>query len=112
MSKSMDTLVREWRADGEPLDPMPLDPGIAHAVRTLQAAGVETFESCQGGEGHAMPEPTVRFHGEAAEGFRALAVVQAAGLSVRGVRRVWDILQDEPTGPWWELTFAPTMDLG
>ncbi len=28
----------------------PLDPGIANAVTTLAAAGVETFESCEGGE--------------------------------------------------------------
>jgi hypothetical protein len=28
-----------------------LDPGIAAYVATLRAAGVETYESCQGGEG-------------------------------------------------------------
>ena len=31
---------------------------------------METFESCQGGAGHAYPEPTVRFFGEKAAGYR------------------------------------------
>jgi hypothetical protein len=86
----------------------PLDPGIASAVETLRQAGVETFESCEGGKGHAYHEPTVRFHGHRAEGFRALAVALQAGLKVSDLRRVWPILEGEPTGPWWELTFVPT----
>lgn len=36
-----------------------LDPGVAGYVRILRDAGVETFESCEGGLGHALPEPTV-----------------------------------------------------
>ena len=84
----------------------PLDPGIAAAVEALKAAGVETFESCEGGEGHAYPEPTVRFHGGQAEGFRALSAVMVAGLPVAELRRVWPVLDNEPTGPWWELTFT------
>jgi hypothetical protein len=48
----------------------------------------------------------VRFHGNQAEGFRALAVAMDAGLRVTGLRRVWPILDNEPTGPWWELTFV------
>ena len=32
-----------------------LDPGIAGAVAVLREAGVETFESCEGGHGHAYP---------------------------------------------------------
>jgi hypothetical protein len=83
----------------------PLDAGIRDAVLVLVAGGVETFESCEGGPGHAYPEPTVRFYGNRAEGFRALGVAMQAGLSVAGLRRVWPILDDEPTGPWWELTF-------
>jgi hypothetical protein len=70
----------------------PLDPGIAPAVIALADGGVETFESCQGGPGHAYPEPTVRFHGDTAEGYRALAVALRAGLPVLGLRRVWPIV--------------------
>jgi hypothetical protein len=84
----------------------PLDPGIALAVGVLRAAGIETFESCEGGPGHAYLEPTVRFHGYQDEGFRALAVVMSAGLRVTALRRVWDVIEGEPTGPHWEMTFA------
>ena len=76
----------------------------------LREGGVETFESCQGGEGHAYPEPTVRFHGGPAEGFRALAHALQLGLPVLAVKRVWRVDDHEPTGPWWEMTFRTTAD--
>jgi len=85
-----------------------VDSGIKNAVLVLRSNGVETFESCEGGPGHAYPEPTVRFHGSRAEGMRALAAAMQAGLKVAELRRVWPVLDDEPTGPWWELTFIPT----
>jgi hypothetical protein len=92
---------------------MRLDPGVRHAVDVLRAAGVETFESCEGGRGHAFPEPTIRFHGDRAEGFRALAVALRADLTVDALRRAWPVVQGEPTGPWWELTFVlPTTGQG
>ncbi len=84
----------------------PLDNGIAPMVDALQAAGVETFESCEGGEGHSYPQPTVRFHGYRDEGFRALAVALLADLHVVALRRVWDVIDGEPTGPDWEMVFA------
>lgn len=83
----------------------PLDPGIAYAVHALAAAGIETFESCQGGAGHAYTEPTVRFHGGIGEGHRALAVALMLGMPVMELRRVWPVIEKEPTGPYWELTF-------
>jgi hypothetical protein len=87
----------------------PLDAEIEAAVAALRDVGVETFESCGGGQGHAYGEPTVRFHGDRSEGYRALAAVLGKhGLCVRELRRVWPIIEGEPTGPWWELTFAPT----
>ncbi|HEY8756594.1 MAG TPA: hypothetical protein VIN65_09640 [Candidatus Dormibacteraeota bacterium] len=84
----------------------PLDPGVEQAVITLLAAGVETFESCDGGVGHGFPEPTVKFEGGNAEGFRALAVAVAYGLPVYRLRRVWGVLDGLPHGPWWEMTFS------
>ena len=93
--------------DERTYDP-PLDPGISAAVRSLNAAGVETFESCQGGPGHAYSQPTVRFRGDRSEGYKALAAALQAGLSVAELRRVWPILDGEATGPWWELTFSPS----
>jgi hypothetical protein len=85
----------------------PLDPGIRRYVEVLNEAGVETFESCQGGEGHAYPCPTVRFHGDRSEGFRAIAVALQRGFPVIDLRRTWPILDGEPTGPHWEMTFDP-----
>ena len=90
----------------------PLDPGIAHVVELMRSAGIETFESCDGGDGHAYPEPTVRFHGDRSEGFRALAVVLQHGLRIGDLRRVWPIVEGEPTGPWWELTVYPQSHQG
>ena len=89
----------------ERFDP-PLDPGVAAYVVTLRASEVETFESCQGGKGHAYPEPTIRFHGRRDEGLRALAAALRAALPVTALRRVWPVDDGEPTGPYWELTFA------
>jgi len=85
--------------------PPGLDEGIRAFVEALNRGGIETFESCQGGEGHAYPEPTIRFYGERAEGFRALSVAQESGLPVSNLRRIWRIIESEPTGPYWEMTF-------
>src|ERR1019366_595019 len=83
-----------------------LDRGIRKAVEILQASGIETFESCEGGLGHAYPEPTVRFYGTPEAGWRAVGICMANGLPVMSLRRVWDILDgNEPTGPNWEITF-------
>jgi hypothetical protein len=82
-----------------------LDPGVRPYVDVLDAAGVETFESCEGGPGHAMPEPTIRFHGQRPEGFRALAVARTYDMPVSELRRSWPLIDGEPTGPYWEMTF-------
>ena len=89
-----------------------LDEGIERPVQVLIKAGIETFESCEGGDGHAFLEPTVRFRGDRAEGFKALAAALQHGLKVKCLRRIWPINEGEPTGPWWEMTFAPTTDDG
>lgn len=83
-----------------------LDPGIAPYVDVLDAAGIETFESCQGGQGHAFLEPTIRFYGNRGEGFRALALCHDRGLPASELRRYWQIVDGEPEGPHWELTFS------
>jgi hypothetical protein len=83
-----------------------LDPGIAPYVDVLDAAGIETFESCQGGKYHAFPEPTIRFYGNRGEGFRALALCHTHDLPVSELRRYWQIVDGEPEGPHWEITFS------
>lgn len=84
----------------------PLDPGIALYVETLNAKGVETYESCQGGNGHSYPVPTVRFHGDNTEGFRAVAIALQHGFPIVSVARIWTVIGGEPTGPGWEMVFA------
>ncbi len=63
----------------------------------IQANGIETFESCEGGEGHAFPVPTatIRFYGTPGAGWRAVAACIAYGLPIHS---------NEPTGPQWEVT--------
>lgn len=103
--------IRE-KTPPSPSPPIPgrLDRGIATAVERLQANGIETFESCEGGAGHAFAEPTIRFHGTPEAGWRAVAVCIAYGLPIDSLRRVWDILDtNEPTGPHWEISFRRRM---
>lgn len=93
-----------WEAVTDDFDP-PLDAGILLAVQVLRAGGIETFESCEGGDGHCYPEPTIRFYGDQSEGLRALSIAMKAGLGVMSLRRTWPVIDMEPTGPWWELVF-------
>ncbi len=85
-----------------------LDAGIRHAVLVLRSGGVETFESCEGGEGHSYLEPTVRFHGNSFAGYRAFSVAMDHGLPVADLRRVYDVIDTQLHGPWWEMTFRTT----
>lgn len=64
-----------------------MDEGIREIVLLLRKNGVHTIESCQGGEGHSFPEPTVVFTGEKSEGYRAVAVALQHGLRVAQLRR-------------------------
>ena len=88
---------------------MPLDTGIRDYVLILRSEGVETFESCQGGDGHCFSEPTIRFHGEQHEGYRAFSIASQHGLPVYSLRRYYNVNGKELEGPWWEMTFR-TMD--
>lgn len=86
----------------------PLDRWISYAVKVLRDAGVETYESCEGGRGHSFPEPTVRFCGNQTAGFKALSVAGDFGLPVASLRRFWSVNDGEPVGPDWEMTFVRT----
>jgi hypothetical protein len=84
----------------------PLDEGIKREVEILVEGGIETYESCEGGIGHSYPEPTVRFHGERSEGFKALAIALQNDLKPSKLSRIWTIEDGEPIGPHWEMTFT------
>src|ERR1051325_803363 len=86
--------------------PLTLDRGIARAVDVLRAAGVETCQSCEGGAGHAFPEPTIEFYGTSAAGWFALKVCLDHGFPVKQLRRFWCVQETNiPTGPYWAITF-------
>lgn len=85
-----------------------LDPGIRKYVLILRSRGIETFESCQGGSGHSFPEPTIRFHGNAFEGYRAFTEAMNHGLPVFKLRCAYDVNEMRLEGPWWEMTFRTT----
>lgn len=83
-----------------------LDAGIAGAVALLRQHEVETFESCQGGEGHCFFEPTIRFHGGKEEGYRVVALLSQNGYQLGELRRYWSWIDGELTGPRWEVTLV------
>lgn len=110
-------LQRAARLLGRQLDlrlavapPDDLDPGIARAVHVLYAAGIQTFESCEGGDGHASRVPIVRFYGTPATGWAALAACLDHGLPVDVLNRAWDIDDGEPSGPYWSITFRRQLE--
>jgi len=91
-----------------------IDPLILPAVKILNHFGFKTFESCEGGEGHAFPEPTVRFEGTELDLLRAYDICQMMGLPVYETRRVFrkvpvyendNTPQTIPIGVTWETPF-------
>jgi hypothetical protein len=70
-----------------------LDVGIRFAVRVLHARGIETSQSCEGGDGHAYDRPSIDVPAGSrdADGFAAVAALVAHGLDVRRVSQVWDL---------------------
>jgi hypothetical protein len=90
-----------------PVVDMELDAGIRRAVLVLCANGVETFESCEGGEGHAFPDPTVRFWGGTWAGYKAFAIAMEHGLPVLHLRYCFTAVNGHLETPCWELVFRP-----
>ena len=77
----------------------------------MRAEGVETFESCEGGEGHAYPEPTIAFNGDPYDGWKVASICLCRRLPIKAMRRVWYFEnKHEPTGPRWEVTFWRRMN--
>ncbi len=81
-----------------------LDVGIRFAVRVLHAAGIDTVECCQGGQGHAFAVPTVDLPPEPGLGFAALAALATYGLDVCDVSIVWSVEGGMPTERRWRIT--------
>lgn len=98
--------VEAYRPPFESNEGRPIDPGIRREVEVLWENGIETTESCEGGPGHSFSEPTVRFRGDHAEGFKALGIALQHGLKVFELRRFWIVQDGELCGPEWEMTFT------
>lgn len=82
-----------------------LDDGIRFPVRVLHARGIETGQSCQGGDGHAYDHPTVDLLGATpGAGFAALAALTEYGLRVRDVALLWTVDKDLPSESFWRIT--------
>jgi hypothetical protein len=87
-----------------------LDAGIRFAVRVLHAAGIQTGQSCEGGEGHAYPEPTIDLDRDGTNaGFAAWAALREYGLPVATIGRTWQDQSGELVGPFWRIVFRAPM---
>jgi hypothetical protein len=83
----------------------PLDEGIKDIVLTLNEAGIDTFSSCEGGEGHIFHEPTVLFDGSRRKAFRAFRIAMKNNFPVLALRKSWNIYNTKTFPPHWELVF-------
>ena len=89
----------------------PLDPGIERAVLFLRQHGFRTYASCEGGEGHAYPKPTVRFNGHYKDLLAAAGLLMYAFFPVSEVRRGYSAVWNELDGPYNEITFSDKVPL-
>lgn len=85
-----------------------LDPGIRFAVKVLHAHGLETGQSCEGGDGHAYPKPTVDLWGAAGgcPGFAALHHLETYGLQPVAVSQVWNVEHGRIHEVLWRVELA------
>lgn len=83
-----------------------VDLRIVRAVKVLKDAEFTTIESCEGGEGHAYPEPTIKFAGSRATGWRALGELLTFGLPLNHIGQMWSMTDGHPKGPNWIVTFS------
>lgn len=95
--------LRQFARDIDPL--VGIDLGIIRAVKILRDAGFSTIESCEGGEGHAYAEPTIKFDGTRATGWAVASKLMEFGLPLRRIGQMWSFTEGVPTGPRWFVTF-------
>lgn len=81
-----------------------IDAGIRFAVRVLHAAGIETCQSCEGGDGHAYHDPTVDLVADDGAGLRAVAALSDYGLDVLALAMVWPVRHGLIVDRIWRVT--------
>ena len=89
-----------------------IDPEIAAALHALADYGIDTFASCQGGEGHASFMPEILFHGDESAGLYAVWLLEAAGFRVWELSRHWDLDHALPRRPWWRVAMRSLKPMG
>lgn len=89
-----------------------LDKGIVDAVIMLNRHGFETWESCEGGEGHCFEFPTIRFWGTEFDLIRAHRVCENYGLKIYQSSRIYRTTEIStgdlypcPNGKVWDVPF-------
>lgn len=89
------------------------DPGIAGWVNLLRFHGIETVQSCEGGEGHSYREPTIDFLGDPHEGHYVVSLALRVGTFDRlrpwRLSRTWHLSTGEPDELIWQLVLRSAM---
>lgn len=84
-----------------------VDPMIRPLVRALRHSGIETTESCQGGEGHGGEWPWVTFNGGEEEGNRAMSLAERL-VKVWMMEKCWEVLGGQRVGEgFWRIRLYP-----
>lgn len=74
-------------------------------VRIFREHGVETCQSCQGGEGHSYRYPSVDILNGP---WKALDVANDYGIPVIRIGHLWSIRNGEPEETIWRIEFSPS----
>lgn len=89
-----------------------IDPGIAAALRALAEYEIDTFSSCQGGDGHPCEMPEILFHGDESAGLYAVWLLEAQGFRVWELSRHWDLDHGLPRAPFWRVSMRSLEPMG
>ena len=89
-----------------------VDEGIKKIVEILNKHGFDTWESCQGGQGHCFELPTVRFWGSEFDLIRAHRICENYSLNINQVSRIYRTVGIStgdtdfcPKGTVWDVPF-------
>lgn len=97
-------LQSDWHWAEERHSTEPMDPGIICAVRIFQEGGIETCQSCQGGEGHSYEWPTVDIYSAP---WKALDIANDFGLPVVAISERFGVVDGRPAEHFWRIEFSP-----
>lgn len=89
-----------------------IDPDVAAALHALADYEIDTFSSCQGGEGHACVLPEILFLGDENAGLYAVWLLEAQGFRVWEVSRHWGLDFGQPRTPFWRVKLRSLEPMG